>query len=69
MKKIKVSHLGSKYTALTKEQLKQILGGEGDNGSNSCGSYGDNCNTSVGINCCSGLVCAEKQCWYGALPS
>jgi bacteriocin-like protein len=69
MKKLKISHLQKKYEVLTKEQLKQVLGGENENGSDTCGSYGDDCNTYMGINCCSGLVCAEKKCWYGALSN
>ncbi|MDP3665745.1 MAG: hypothetical protein Q8R50_03625 [Sediminibacterium sp.] len=49
---------------LTRQQLKNILGGDGSGG---CVERAGSCNTSQKINCCSGLVCAEYKCYLGTL--
>jgi hypothetical protein len=61
MKKLKLNLSSTKASVLTREQLKNILGGE-YNGSGSCQTSGKSCDTQKAINCCSGLHCAEFVC-------
>ncbi|MDP3665744.1 MAG: TIGR04149 family rSAM-modified RiPP [Sediminibacterium sp.] len=61
MKKIKLNlQQLDNSEVLTREQLKNILGGTGSGGD--CQKNGDSCDTQKAINCCSGFKCAEWIC-------
>lgn len=53
MKKLKLNLSADKTSALTREQLKYIMGGELDDGS--CQLLGSECRAS--LNCCNYLTC------------
>lgn len=68
MKKLKINGLKDKLEALTREELKFVMGGDGDDGD--CAERGSPCSPPV-INCCNLLHCVvvegENKCLKATL--
>ncbi len=62
MKTTKMS-LANIQGKLSRNEMKNIMAGSGN-----CQDHGQSCNSSVTLNCCSGLVCADYRCAYKTTP-
>lgn len=63
MKKLKLT--GTNLNAadmLTREQLKNVLGGDDISATGNCQEFNQYCNSADYINCCNHLVCADYFC-------
>ena len=65
MKKLNLAKLKlESEEILTREQLKNVLGGASIplSGAGDCQEYGQSCNTAERKNCCNGCHCSDNKC-------
>lgn len=61
MKKLKLAMSSLSGEALTRDQLKVLMGGDDLDGD--CQGSGSACDTQRALNCCNGFLCAEYICY------